>query len=705
MAQAPPAPIVAVTFSTLFGDASRDPFIANGHYDDLLSSFNIGQGVNDSPDTVRQRVAAAANQRLPIALLVLVNGILRPYFLPFRRDQAMGAQPHPATDGKLYAYDGELIQGQGLVVELPNNFFNLSALVTVATVASIQGQLAGNLNQTHVGPFAIGAIDTIEVRTRSVVPIPNKYVGLFLSQPEGITPRYYFDVILPAIEADGMAQTCMPLTYFCQMAITQVTLGGGDSPVEMQAPTAPPRHAPLLHQATGLLHHHLPALGAQRTPTAVDLQPLVNTIVAGQQQRQQEIAQKQAEKAQKENMTVENWLGPENFRRLLRYCGVAAEADLPPLWSALAKANAKDRLSILQGKVANEFLAMGAVYEKYTPNLFLLTELTSMRWTVVNPDALESGSLGNAFLFTDSDVEVEQGINRQVGFVQSGGAAPSLADAQLLLKMKINLPGPDDSLRAIRRMQAVYRAVLPVGHPLILFLGNHYDSMKAYDPGWHNYATHVPALRALKGVYHLQWMSLRLTKYFVQLDHGHAAVAPPDPFAIIDCILEQKQWEPNLTEVFTSRYNLRAFLNLHPTAATVTTTPSTVSGDNASLVSGLTNATPQGARRGGVASSGSTPSAATGAQSRVENTHFNVTLFGTYRTSAIKTRAIRQKIAQGQIPPLPASKLDASKPVCLAWHSKGQCNTQCPCAYDHVAYTAEEYAALATWCREHGYNE
>ncbi len=36
-----------------------------------------------------------------------------------------------------------------------------------------------------------------------------------------------------------------------------------------------------------------------------------------------------------------------------------------------------------------------------------------------------------------------------------------------------------------------------------------------------------------------------------------------DPHKIIDLIQEQWQWEPNLTETFTTCYNLRTFLGLH----------------------------------------------------------------------------------------------------------------------------------------------
>jgi hypothetical protein len=213
--------------------------------------------------------------------------------------------------------------------------------------------------------------------------------------------------------------------------------------------------------------------------------------------------------------------------------------------------------------VANEFLALGAVYEQFAPSLFLLTQLTSQKWGMLNPDALESGSLGNIFLFTDSDVETTQEINQQIEFIQQGGATPSYGDAQVLLKAKINLPGPDDSLRCVLCMLAVFCAVLPHGHPLISFLHEDYGFMKAYDPGWATYSTHVPSLHGLKGVYHLQWLLLKIMKYFLQLDRNIGDARCLDPHKIIDLIQEQRQWEPNLTETFTACYNLCAFLGLH----------------------------------------------------------------------------------------------------------------------------------------------
>jgi hypothetical protein len=180
------------------------------------------------------------------------------------------------------------------------------------------------------------------------------------------------------------------------------------------------------------------------------------------------------------------WLGPKNFSCLLHYSQVSSKDHLSLLWKALAGAPACDRLMFLQGKVRGELLSMDDVFlaEKFTVNLNLLTHLTSLQWAMITPDSLKTGCLGNAFLFTDSNVEERQRISKQLQLIQSGGATPSLLDAQSILKMKINLPGADDSVLCILCMQAFFCVVLPIDHPIPSFLAEHYQVMKAFNPGW-----------------------------------------------------------------------------------------------------------------------------------------------------------------------------------------------------------------------------
>jgi hypothetical protein len=193
-----------------------------------------------------------------------------------------------------------------------------------------------------------------------------------------------------------MAATCELLMRFCLAAIT--TPGQGQVSAEQIAALLPPsRHAPLLKQAKGILASHLTGLHRVAAPE-VNLQSLINTIIAGQQQRQQEQAIAHLDRKIKDNTAVATWLGVENFARLLQYCGVNKEQEWAPLWLILVKAPTKSRLTIFKGKVANEFLALGAIYEQFASSLFLLTQVTSLKWGMLNPDALESGLLGNAFL-------------------------------------------------------------------------------------------------------------------------------------------------------------------------------------------------------------------------------------------------------------------------------------------------------------------
>ena len=85
---------------------------------------------------------------------------------------------------------------------------------------------------------------------------------------------------------------------------------------------------------------------------------------------------------------------------------------------------------------------------------------------------------------------------------------------------------------------------------------------------------------------------------------------------------------------------------------------------------------------------------------RVNNSDFEEALFGKYRAMSVTCKTIRQRISRQELPALPLSKVD-KQPMCLAWHTKGQCNRNCSRCTDHVSYTKEEYTPLVTWCTAH----
>jgi hypothetical protein len=138
----------------------------------------------------------------------------------------------------------------------------MTAQVQVPTLNNIRARLAadGSPNLT-LGPYVGGDPNTVAIITWAAMVLPHKCVGLFLAQPGGMPPRYYFDAILPLLEANGTAGACVALTKYCQMAITVTT--GGESTLQAVSPNPPARNVNLLMQAYHLLRHYFPSLGAR----------------------------------------------------------------------------------------------------------------------------------------------------------------------------------------------------------------------------------------------------------------------------------------------------------------------------------------------------------------------------------------------------------------------------------------------------------
>jgi len=103
--------------------------------------------------------------------------------------------------------------------------------------------------------------------------------------------------------------------------------------------------------------------------------------------------------------------------------------------------------------IQQEYINQGFLYEHHLPNLSFLTNCKSMNW-VPFADSLEGGSIANPFQFTDTSEEAFHSLNSQLQLIMNGEAAPSLADAQVLLKTKITMEwgvGPVSQKLAARK--------------------------------------------------------------------------------------------------------------------------------------------------------------------------------------------------------------------------------------------------------------
>ena len=154
--------------------------------------------------------------------------------------------------------------------------------------------------------------------------------------------------------------------------------------------------------------------------------------------------------------------------------------------------------------------------------------------------------------------------------------------------------------------------------------------------------------------------------------------------AISKAIQRKQQWEPILSDSFLVQAKVYEYCGL-PVPGSPRSRPAPI---------GIGGG---GGGQQGTGGQGTGNPSPPGSNSCLNNIHFNQGLFGSYRTSSVWCAEVSRRIAAGDKPPLPLSKID-QQAMCLAWHCKGQCNAACPRSADHVVYTAEEYAPLAAWC-------
>ena len=303
---------------------------------------------------------------------------------------------------------------------------------------------------------------------------------------------------------------------------------------------------------------------------------------------------------------------------------------------------------------------------------------------MVSKDAIETGL--NPFLFGDSDMEASQQANARIELMLAGGASPSLADAEAALATKINMPSADGSSRNIRRQQILAMSIFPPQHQFTNWLKAHYDDWESFRMEWYAYIPSPAFYTAAKGILHCKWMATCQSEWFKEQARSPQPINLSDPYEIRKKIDREQPWEPLLSTAFVQRYKILDICGVRPLGNPL---PSPTDLDPPFPGSGG----PVGGGGGPVGGGGG----GGGTNGRRNNTSFNTTLFGAYKSNPAKSSAIRAKIRSGEIPALPASKVDGGS-ACLAWHTKGQCNQECPRCADHVVYTTEEYQPLVTWC-------
>ena len=666
--------------ATVFNDPSNDP--DTGNYATLLAPFlydTANANNNTNPPELRALVNGRANNMDAQAMGILVDNVMKVILCPKTLEQPLGTAAHGRWN-TMYAFDGDMLGGTAFnVVVDPGVWGLIPNIVDVPTVGTITAAVGGDPTLDFMGPYANGDAGTETLRVRKIIPLPHLYTNIFLTHE--VTPRFYFESIYPQMVLDGNEGDCVPLHRFFQVAITRPTPATFSA---LNVAALPPvGRDPIIHRARQrLLHLHLPALSnrAAAGQANVIATNIANLVAQNQQFRTQDVQAKQAASAR----TVEDFVGTPQLAKLLRYCQVNSEAELPVVWMQLAVAKKQERLGIVSGAYASVLSTLREHHLSMVTDMSVITTMTSLSWEMATKDSIKTGI--QPFRFPDLDVEVYQRRNAEIELMLSGSSHTTLADARAVSEAKVILPSSESSLRFIRRLQVWALVWLPNNHPLQLYLGQHYDDMLSFKPVWDIWTPALrPALHMARGVYHCKYVANVVNDFWRRQALQQAPVQLESPFYISSSINMGRAWEPILDDSFLSFYKVYEYCGVQ----------SAPRGGQEGGESGRAGGGNTGGGNGGVRGAGNQFGSDT---NRTTNATFNAILFSTYKASQVRCADIRRAITAGTKPALPLSKVDTQQPVCLAWHTKGQCNSNCPRATDHVSYTSTEYQPLVTWC-------
>jgi len=666
----PPAP--RASYLDFFASVANDPF--QGQYAAAMAPYDVPLQNNPatmSPEQIRTLVVGARAQRVPTAFLLMHGGRLHIYLQADKFHARMGL---PATpwDDLIFAQKGDLHRNQAVIIEWKADYFRqLTQQLLVPTTVTIDTTLAAQPELELLGPYAQAEGGTELIKVRRTCFVPPRYVPLFLGEP--LTPRDAWDRVRGQIALEGQEVACHALVKYLQAALTRPADGADPFLALTDPPTAPLADGLLLDHRQRVLEEDFPQLnqqlaGAHQDQVAASLGELVRD-----NRRARELDRADKEKAKYKD--PQDLLGEAGLQKLLRWSHVETSAELQAIWRDLANAKKAQQLAVLQWAVDKAKEEVGEPELQFLVTPAHLEMVKNLRFTMLTPNHAATGM--QPFQFPEEALEGATAAQSMYEALYAGMSAPPMADLATIMQAKPGAP------------RAIYQArhqVRRVGILLGVLLGEDHRLTQAYDQFYQRFLSMEAELhRYQQGQVTTQDQLLFPTKilkrnaidlsYWFEMQAHTPAIRTPPRFEQLfeDVKQELTTWEPQMAASFLRELKLDG-LGTMQQVPNVTPTP-----------------TPRPAPDGG-------PSKPPGDDATASNPYFWEATFGTYRKlTSVKTRAIRRKIVEKLLPVLPLSKVDG-QPMCLAWHSKGQCNVRCPRAADHVAYTHSELGPLAAWC-------
>jgi hypothetical protein len=677
----PPALTAAQTrtFTDYYNDASLDEY--QGAYADVMATFDSpGTGVL-TPAAIRDLITNDP-QSSSMGYAVLVVSLANPNLPGMIHGVHTVSKYHPrfgfpATgwDGQLFASIQDVVGNQiTSTIQIPNDAFSRTANFRVPSGQLIDAEFAADPQLATLGPYVAGDADTEIITSRNMVGIPHRYMRHFIPGP--LTPRQAWEIVAADIIANGHEAACDSLIKYLRLALTLGAAQDTASPLNRGPFDVPLADDKLIRHRTALIQHKLP--GLNQTPTMAAGQAIATSIselATEQRANRQDMADRHAQTTQK---TVDDYYGAY-LHPLLRLCNVPNVAGLPPIYQAMADHGRKKHRTTMQKNMDGMLNRMGLSDFTCVITADLATKVSDFMW-VNHSDDLGVGihpfSVGE--MNPDTVIALQESA-RNYDLVNMGSVAPNLADCRALVggAGKVSIP---TSLVALDCQNHIFMALLNVflgqNHPVALAWAQHTLVTKNRLVVLQSYKARTPRHEFLLPALVQRWAQLRWS-YWLQCQMASLTTVPPPNWGELWMNLHHRtDWESPLPE----RYLTPVVPGPQSTIYQVLVQPGAPS---PTMASPPTPVAPQAL----VPRDRSTLE---------QNMNFD-DAFLPYRESGKRVRdVIKGALERGHTTPKNANGV----PMCISFHVKGVCNSNCGRKADHKAHVAADKTKLLAWCSE-----
>ena len=690
--------VVPNTYLEKYLDPSLDVF--QGNYVNLYNEYAVG---NNTPAALRNATYRDGNMGTFLHVLVHLRdptagpndpGTIVALHRLTRHEARLGQAQYP-FDNLGLAYYGDVINGQApSTVVIPDAWFNQVGPVQTPNHGLLTQQLEAHPDEIAVGPYIAGTADVDPITTRPAILVPNKYAAPFLTA--GMTPKAAYQTLFGMVQQAGDGIACEPLLDWLRVTLTQRT-GAVIWPATCVPPAAPPAfadltvqqafvtyrlsvfHADFQHLQPGHQHH-----------SAVLIAQGISALTAEQRLSRKEAQQRQMDTAAPKTPAD---LFSVQLERLMRWCQVAAEMDLPQIYTTLANTK-KGRARVVLQSAVEEALNDLQYVDDFPMSTTLATKIQDLKW---HSPMSENFSLG-LHLFSlgsldEETMEQQRQINRHADALYGGEAAPSLLDIMTVqdAKQDVSMPRTFAQLRyLVERSQALWLILLGSQHPVTRAHQDYRRELVTHEKRLERITTRDNSMRFLVPALLGRRIQLAVNTWLGSQARSPSPVAFKSLTDVFDDIEMGLPWEP----VFPHGY----LQMMKPNAAqpsdislsgTVGTAASTLTGGSSSI-----NSNGQRSNNAPAAS----PADTTTRSEIIRNVNFNAPVFGVYRAMNIKAKLLKDQLKTRNVE-LPNNA--SGERMCLTYHVHAMCNARCRFASDHASHTAAEDETLRGWCDQH----